>query len=154
MKKVIFFLFVLLAAPVVRADNFGCTCILCLASPGGPTQYEECKPTIEKLYKMLYDGEPFPDCTEAEYNGMEIKQGIEAYKPCAAGYQAGGNSTTRVCRKIIGWEWGYRSDDRGGQVMVPVYDEYTPKRNPEPYYIEVYLDSQKQGERFWYKIKK
>lgn len=32
-----------------RADDWGCQVILCLSNPGGPTQYAECRPPIEKL---------------------------------------------------------------------------------------------------------
>jgi len=150
MKRTIIVLIVLFVSVAAHADNFGCTCLLCLAIPGGPTRYDECKPTIEKLYKMLWDGEPFPDCSEAEYSGMDVRKGVETHAPCVAGYAPAGNGAARVCRKIIGWEWTY---ERGGRVKVPVYQEYKPKRNRKPYYIEVYLDGRKQGERFWYKIK-
>ncbi len=32
-----------------RAEEWGCQVILCLSNPGGPTQYGECRPPIEKL---------------------------------------------------------------------------------------------------------
>jgi hypothetical protein len=33
------------SAQSARADEWGCQVILCLANPGGPTQYAECRPS-------------------------------------------------------------------------------------------------------------
>ena len=45
-----------------RADDWGCQVILCLSNPGGPEQYAECVPPIEKLWAALRHGDPFPAC--------------------------------------------------------------------------------------------
>ncbi|PRE45381.1 hypothetical protein C6P97_07100 [Burkholderia multivorans] len=45
-----------------RADDWGCQVILCLSNPGGPEQYAECVPPIEKLWAALRHGDPFPTC--------------------------------------------------------------------------------------------
>lgn len=34
----------LISGSNARADDWGCQVILCLSSPGGPTQYAECRP--------------------------------------------------------------------------------------------------------------
>ncbi|MPW06422.1 hypothetical protein GCT19_12325 [Paraburkholderia sp. CNPSo 3155] len=45
-----------------HADDWGCQAMLCLSNPGGPEQYGECVPPIEKLWRALRHGEPFPTC--------------------------------------------------------------------------------------------
>lgn len=45
-----------------HADNWGCQVILCLSNPGGPEQYSECVPPIERLWQALRHGNPFPTC--------------------------------------------------------------------------------------------
>lgn len=52
----------LLSPSVARADDWGCQVILCLANPGGPEQYSQCVPPIEKLWSALRHGDPFPTC--------------------------------------------------------------------------------------------
>lgn len=47
---------------LAQADNWGCQVILCLSNPGGPEQYSECVPPIEKLWRALRHGDPFPAC--------------------------------------------------------------------------------------------
>ncbi|PTB19062.1 hypothetical protein C9I57_18555 [Trinickia symbiotica] len=47
---------------VARADDWGCQVILCLSNPGGPEQYSECVPPIERLWRALRHGDPFPTC--------------------------------------------------------------------------------------------
>lgn len=47
---------------LARADDWGCQVILCLSNPGGPEQYSECVPPIERLWRALRRGEPFPTC--------------------------------------------------------------------------------------------
>ncbi|VWB63236.1 hypothetical protein BLA23254_02933 [Burkholderia lata] len=50
------------APDLAHADDWGCQVILCLSSPGGPEQYSECVPPIEKLWSALRHGDPFPTC--------------------------------------------------------------------------------------------
>ena len=50
------------APSVVYADDWGCQVMLCLSNPGGPEQYGECVPPIEKLRRALRHGDPFPTC--------------------------------------------------------------------------------------------
>jgi hypothetical protein len=47
---------------IAYADDWGCQVILCLSNPGGPEQYSECVPPIERLWKALRHGDPFPTC--------------------------------------------------------------------------------------------
>lgn len=50
------------APGIAHADDWGCQVILCLSNPGGPEQYSECVPPIEKLWSALRHGDPFPSC--------------------------------------------------------------------------------------------
>ncbi len=50
------------APTLARADDWGCQVLLCLANPGGPEQYSQCVPPIEKLWSALRHGDPFPTC--------------------------------------------------------------------------------------------
>ncbi len=43
-------------------DLWGCTCILCLADPRGPTTEAACRPPIYALWRHLAKGKPFPPC--------------------------------------------------------------------------------------------
>jgi hypothetical protein len=52
----------ILAPGVARADDWGCQVMLCLSNPGGPEQYAECVPPIERLWAALRHGDPFPVC--------------------------------------------------------------------------------------------
>ncbi|MFL9989334.1 hypothetical protein [Paraburkholderia sediminicola] len=50
------------APGLAHADDWGCQVLLCLSSPGGPEQYSACVPPIEKLWRALRHGDPFPSC--------------------------------------------------------------------------------------------
>ena len=43
-----------------HAQDWGCQVLLCLANPGGPTQYAECVGPISKLWDALRRGNAFP----------------------------------------------------------------------------------------------
>jgi hypothetical protein len=127
-------------------------------------QYDECKPTIEKLYRMLYKRKPFPECVMDDSEGIQVRQGAEPWQPCKEGYEPAiieqeiinRFMKVRVCRKFLGYKEVIDWEDRGGKrkKKVPVYDDYEQKRRPEPYYVEVLIDGKPQGQRFYYKKKK
>jgi hypothetical protein len=50
------------APSLAHADHWGCEVSLCLSNPGGPEQYGECVPPIEKLWDALRHGDPFASC--------------------------------------------------------------------------------------------
>jgi len=52
----------MLVPGTAHADDWGCQVILCLSNPGGPEQYGECVPPVEKLWAALRHGDPFPTC--------------------------------------------------------------------------------------------
>lgn len=51
------------AASPAAASDWGCQVLLCLANPGGPTQYGACVPPITRLWRALARGKAFPKCT-------------------------------------------------------------------------------------------
>ena len=55
-------------ASPVGASEWGCQVILCLSNPGGPTQFDECRPPIEKLWKHLRKGRSFPTCSGSDFS--------------------------------------------------------------------------------------
>ncbi|CAN7693947.1 hypothetical protein [Paraburkholderia terricola] len=52
----------ILVPGTARAGDWDCQVILCLSNPGGPEQYGECVPPVEKLWVALRHGDPFPTC--------------------------------------------------------------------------------------------
>jgi len=55
--------------PALADDGtWGCEVVLCLASPGGPTQYAACVPPIEQFWASLATGGGFPTCAEGGVN--------------------------------------------------------------------------------------
>lgn len=56
-----------MSATAAHADDYGCQVLLCLANPGGPTQFAECVPPIERLWSDLLaiPPRPFPTCLMA-----------------------------------------------------------------------------------------
>lgn len=73
-----------LVCPSVWASQFGCTVLLCLSNPAGPTAVAECVPPIRQLWRDLARGRPFPTCEEA--NGSALAGLVtEPYDPCPPG---------------------------------------------------------------------
>lgn len=136
------------------ASEFGCKVMLCLASPGGAKQYAECHPTIEKLQQKLSRGEPFPSCKEANSEGVATKKGYEPYEPCSDGYEQAsmvstefGRRETTVCRKLT----GFQEETLDGQTQkVPVYEYYDATPRAKARYIEVWVNGEQSGERYYY----
>ena len=70
-----------------RADDWGCQVILCLSNPGGPTEFAECRPPIQKLWRWLAKGRSFPTCS-----GVGFQSSRPRYEPlyCNEGYRLTG----------------------------------------------------------------
>lgn len=43
-------------------DEWACKVAMCMASPGGPTEFAECVDPIRRLQRHLAKGKPFPVC--------------------------------------------------------------------------------------------
>jgi hypothetical protein len=64
----------LLALPKAHAssDDWQCAIVLCLANPGGPTQYPACVPPMEKLESWLSNpSHGFPMCPGMNGEGVQ-----------------------------------------------------------------------------------
>jgi len=160
----------LVAAPA-RADDWGCQVLLCLSNPGGPTEFAECRPPIERLWRHLRRGRPFPGCAMArspEGGGSWAQVVFAPYDPCPAGLQpapAGSYVQDRTGTAPTVSEAGLspveRVSSRGPRacvgtllesyatgsadaetVFVHVYDPVVWQEAQSPAAIDVYVDNQ------------
>ena len=126
------------------ASEWGCKVLLCLASPGSPTQYSECVPQIEKLWRHLAKGRDFPSCDFAGTSDVQVAQGYERYYPCREGYvfvrgdrrdsdRAKCRSTTRT-----------RSSRDGD-----IYHSYDAARRYKPRWIQMTVGGQSYTRHWW-----
>ncbi|RKF41889.1 hypothetical protein BCY90_16470 [Agrobacterium deltaense] len=153
-----------------RADDWGCQVILCLSNPGGPTQYGECRPPIEKLWSWLAKGRSFPTCT-----GVGFQSSRPRYEPyyCNAGYRlsAGygprGSDATCISTSLQAVSDTFCQRDRdgsgssNGSVMSPrwqrengryqcmAYTVARPLVREKPRYIDVTIDGVGK-QRVWF----
>lgn len=83
--------------------EYGCKVLLCLANPRGPTAESDCRPPIERLWRDLHEGKPFPRCDMAgdSSNNAYAKQGYGWYDPCPNGTSALGNGQYAVTTSIV-----------------------------------------------------
>jgi hypothetical protein len=72
------------SSSIARADDWGCQVLLCLSNPGGPTQYAECRPPIERLWSHLAKGRSFPICSGVGFTASKPRH--EPYY-CDAGFR-------------------------------------------------------------------
>lgn len=119
MKNPLVLLFIVGTVASTQASEHGCKVLLCLANPasnGGPKGIAECVPSINKLYRDLRKGRPFPSCDLADGNdGSSYARVVfDPYEPCLAPLQpavagsfvvqgqlqvAGGNSRSQAGRR-------------------------------------------------------
>lgn len=62
--------------------------LLCLSNPGGPLEFAQCRPPIQRLYRHLARGGGFPSCAmagSAAAGGSWAEPVHEPYDPCPAG---------------------------------------------------------------------
>jgi hypothetical protein len=143
-----------------RADDWGCQVILCLSNPGGATQYAECRPPVEKLWRELAKGHSFPSCSGAGFQASEPK-----YEPyyCDAGYRLtiryGDHGQEASCvsttpetvpdsecyldRGSSGWSWN------GSERQCQRYVSVQPHVRAQPHYVDVTIDGIGR-QRVWY----
>ncbi len=148
---------------VSTADDWGCKCILCLSNPGGATEFSECVPPIERLWRHLHWGGDFPNCDMGSNSGVSVEQGYEKWEPCKKGYaltvfdKPCGEQTTcgkiRMCRRQTGVKkvavYDGESIRRTGYKNVPVFDQYKQKKRIEPFWVQVNNNGQK-GAKYYY----
>lgn len=71
----------------LQRDDWGCQVLLCLANPNGPEAVSECRPPIERLWRQLARGKPFPTCNLASGPGGRsyASPGYSLYDACPQG---------------------------------------------------------------------
>jgi hypothetical protein len=74
-------------ASATPAAPWGCTVLLCLANPRGPTAIAQCVAPIRELWSQLRRGRPFPSCPMAQgpAGGAYARLGSSHYDECPAG---------------------------------------------------------------------
>lgn len=147
-----------------RADDRGCQVILCLSNPGGPTQYAECVPPIQKLWSELAKGHSFPTCS-----GVGFQASRPGYQPyyCEAGYTlttrfgVGGREASCVssARQQVPSSQCYSHDDSGdasarwvrsaGRFQCEAYVTKRPIVRPQANYVDVTIDGV-GSQRVWF----
>jgi hypothetical protein len=153
-----------------QANDWGCEAILCLSNPGGPTQFAECRPPIQKLWRELAEGHSFPTCSGAIFHSS--RPGYEPYY-CETGYRLESNygprgqETTCVSTALqpVSDAFcphagdGYNFSD--GSVLSPRwqlldgrrqcmgYPTARPNVRSQPHYVDVTIDGA-ATQRVWY----
>jgi hypothetical protein len=123
-----------LSASAARAEDWGCTVLLCLANPGGPTQYAACVPPVTRLWSHLKRGGAFPTCSGAGSSASPI--GYDPYEPCQDGYvlrelgRDGASQPACVSRKPV------RDCDRADDACQP-HDIQAVRHRAQPNFIDV-----------------
>jgi hypothetical protein len=158
--RALFCAFVLLSSYCIssskaRADDWGCQVLLCLSNPGGPTQFAECVPPIQRLWGELARGRAFPTCS-----GVGFQASRPGYQPfsCEAGYrlstrlapQGQEAACVSVSRKAVdstqcaaSAESGGGSPHwvaKGGAGQCMAYVTMPPTLRSQPNYVDVTID--------------
>jgi hypothetical protein len=146
-----------------RADEWGCKVILCLSNPVGPTQYAECRPPIEKLWRALAKGHSFPTCS-----GVGFQASRPRYQPyyCNDGYRLttryGDRGREASCisttPQTVSSDECYSDNDRStsamwrrseGRMKCQRYVTTRPNVRAQPHYVDVTIDGVGK-QRVWY----
>jgi hypothetical protein len=146
-----------------RAGEWGCEVILCLSNPGGPTEYGECRPPIEKLWRELAKGHSFPTCSGLGFQTSRL--GYEPYY-CNEGYRLttryGDRGLAASCistaPQTVSSDECYAGNERvssawwrrsGGRTDCQRYVTMQPSVRPQPRYIDVTIGGVGR-QRVWY----
>lgn len=153
-----------------HADNWGCEVILCLSNPGDPTQFAECRPPIQKLWRHLARGRSFPTCS-----GVGFQSSRPGYDPyyCDAGYRLSGSygphgqeatcvsaSLQRISNSLCSFGRDHenvasdtilspRWQEEGDLLQCMGYPIVRPNVRPQPHFIDLTIDGVGQ-QRVWY----
>lgn len=123
-----------LSIGAARADDWGCTVLLCLASPGGPTQYAACVPPVTRLWSHMKRGGAFPTCSAAGQSTSPV--GYDPYEPCQDGYvlrelgRDGASQPSCISAKPV------RDCDRADEACQP-HDIQAVRHHAQPNFIDV-----------------
>ena len=80
--KLIFALLLYIPLLALACDDkeYGCTVALCVANPGGPSEFVQCQSCVDRLRADLRHGKGFPSCNNERY-------GIDPWERCAVVYK-------------------------------------------------------------------
>ncbi|MGF0524085.1 hypothetical protein ACQEDT_21425 [Agrobacterium pusense] len=158
----------LISGSNARADDWGCQVILCLSNSGGATQYAECRPPIQKLWRALAKGHSFPTCSGVGFHSS--RPGYEPYYcndsfRLSRSYGPRGEQATCVSTALERVEGSLcssgRDDDdsssvlsarwqrRDGRLQCMGYPITRPNVRSQPNYIDVTIDGVGR-QRVWY----
>ncbi|WP_132536719.1 hypothetical protein [Rhizobium sp. PP-F2F-G48] len=147
-----------------HADDWGCEVILCLSNPGGPMQFGECRPPIEKLLHHLAKGRSFPTCSGAGFSASA--PGYEPYF-CSTGsrltsrYSDGRREAVCVSvaprevnsSRCLSDDDNRRSTARwvrdGDRLVCKETVAAAPNRRDKPRFVDITIDGQNR-QRIWY----
>lgn len=136
-----------------RADDWGCQVLLCLSNPGGPMQFAECVPPVQRLWNELARGRPFPTCS-----GVGFQASGPGYEPysCEAGYRLtarfGSQGQEAACvsgsrQAVDSSQCAASAGDgtprwvsTGGQSQCMAYVTMPPTLRPQPNFVDVTID--------------
>jgi len=153
-----------------HADDWGCQVILCLSNPGGPMQYAECRPPVQKLWRWLARGKSFPTCS-----GVGFQSSRPHYDPlyCDDGFRltvtysdkAREAACISASRQIVNKslcrhdrDWPRNSNEQitaaqwqseNGQPQCTGYVTARPLVREQPNYIDVTIDGVGK-QRVWF----
>ncbi|WP_082562756.1 MULTISPECIES: hypothetical protein [unclassified Rhizobium] len=160
----------LISESEVQASDWGCQVVLCLSNPGSPTQFAQCRPPIQKLWRALAKGHSFPACSGVGFRST--RPGYEPYY-CNTGYRllsdygshdrqvtcvsaspqhvnhafcsSGRDSYDSGTNSVHSphWQW------RGGHVRCMAYSTALPNVRSQPHYVDVTIDGS-ATQRVWY----
>jgi hypothetical protein len=134
------------------ASKYGCTVLLCLANPasnGGPRAYAACQPSIDRLFRNLRRGRPFPRCEEAEENGTYAVLGSDPYDLCPAPLDLGYAPGQRACIGAVLGSYTIDSPD-AGMYAVSVVDAVAWLSPQGARSIDIYIDRAPYSRFHWW----
>lgn len=160
----------LISGSKAQAEDWGCQVILCLSNPGGPSQYAECRPPIQKLWRELAEGHGFPTCS-----GVGFQSSRPGYEPyyCDTGYKLMGDDS-RAGRQVtcvstapqpvsesLCWNSNDTYHTSNNSVLLPRWQRVDGRRQcmgfpnarpnvrSQPHYIDISIDGAGK-QRVWY----
>jgi hypothetical protein len=77
--------------PMFQArSDWGCEVLMCMSNPNGSTAVTECRPPMERLWRELSRGRPFPTCTlnngsNSQTAGAWVQPTSNYYNTCPTG---------------------------------------------------------------------
>ncbi len=155
--------------PLSGDEEWGCTCLLCLANPNGWKSVSECQPPVKRLFRHLRKHKPMPRCPQADESKNFIKFVYNPTDPCSkmglndvTGYVAEGRGSYQYSQSYQGegtsycvgdFQYSYRKCiERDGptcvkRITIQVYDQVVKNPEFDPYALDVTIEGQ-----FWHRV--